>query len=133
MSYDRRTVFRCHAAGKIIYSDEPCLGAEQLNIEPTRGMNKSTGIERVGKDVQHEKHREIFSEAIKPITGMTSAQNAVQVKRYSLSSAAQSECRQLDGKILQAEKFEQSALSTEKNDVQQNLLILRKRFRELYC
>ena len=96
-------------------------------------MNESTGTERFGKDVQHEKNREIFSEAIKPLTSMTSAQNAVQVKRYALPSAAQSECKQLDGKILQAEKLEQSALSTEKNDAQQNLLILRKRFRELYC
>lgn len=128
-----RTVFKCQTAGKIIYSDEPCLGAERLDIEPTRGMNKSTGTERIGKDVQHEKTREIFSEAIKPLTGMTPAQNAVQVKRYALPSAAQSECRQLDGKILQAEKSERTDWLPQKSDAQLSLFRLRKRFRELYC
>jgi hypothetical protein len=33
-----RTVFKCKKDGKIVYSDSPCLGAEKLEVVPTRGL-----------------------------------------------------------------------------------------------
>lgn len=41
-----RTVYKCSVGGKVAYSDEPCVGAQRVNVEPTRGMNKSTGHEK---------------------------------------------------------------------------------------
>jgi len=41
-----RTVFKCEEAGKVTYSDAPCLGAQKVDVQPTRGLNKSSGTER---------------------------------------------------------------------------------------
>jgi hypothetical protein len=38
-----RTVFKCNVNGKTTYSDSPCLGAERLEIEPSRGVGKTAG------------------------------------------------------------------------------------------
>jgi hypothetical protein len=58
-------VFKCENGGKTFYSDSPCLGAKKIDVEPTRGLNKSTGSERTGKDVSREMQREQFAEAVK--------------------------------------------------------------------
>lgn len=34
-----RTVFKCEVAGKVVYSDTPCLGASKVDVEPTRGKD----------------------------------------------------------------------------------------------
>lgn len=47
-----RTVFRCEEGGKVVYSDSPCVGARKIDVEPTRGVSKLSGRERVGRDVQ---------------------------------------------------------------------------------
>lgn len=65
-----RTVFRCEVEGKVTYSDSPCLGARRIQIEPTRGVSKLSGSERIGNDVRVERHREIMAEALQPLTGM---------------------------------------------------------------
>ena len=49
-----RTVFKCQVAGKTVYSDSPCLGAKQIDVEPTRGLNQTSGRVRVGADVARE-------------------------------------------------------------------------------
>jgi hypothetical protein len=46
-----RTAFKCEVAGKVVYSDSPCLGAQKIDVEPTRGLNKSTGRKLIGYDV----------------------------------------------------------------------------------
>ena len=38
-----RTVYKCQEGAKTVYSDEPCLGAQRINVEPTRGLDKSSG------------------------------------------------------------------------------------------
>ena len=50
-----RIVYKCQEANKTYYSDSPCLGAQRLDLQPTRGMDSSSGREVHGKDVQHEK------------------------------------------------------------------------------
>ena len=42
-----RTVYKCNTDGKVVYSDTPCLGAERIDAEPTRGLDKSSGASRV--------------------------------------------------------------------------------------
>ncbi|MBB1073452.1 hypothetical protein HUU62_03390 [Rhodoferax sp. 4810] len=128
-----RTVFKCQVAGKTVYSDAPCLGAKQINVEPTRGLDQTSGRRQMGADVMHERGREAFAEALRPITGMDAKQLAVQGRRNKLSSESQQECRRLDGEISTAQKDEKAAAGPDLKDVQAKLFQKRSRFRELGC
>jgi hypothetical protein len=128
-----RTLFKCQDKGKIIYSDSPCLGAQKLEVEPTRGVNKLSGKERIGPDVQRELHHEMFAEGIRPLTGLSAKQLEVQTRRSYLSGAAQQECRRLDQDLASTEYEEQHTVQTALRDVQARLFLLRQRFRDLRC
>jgi hypothetical protein len=92
-----RTVYKCKIDEKVSYSDALCLGAERIDIEPTRGMNKSTGRELTGSDVSRERHREMMADALKPLTGMGPQQLNIYSRRMKLTPGAKSECAKLDG------------------------------------
>jgi hypothetical protein len=128
-----RTLFKCQDKGKIIYSDSPCLGAEKLEVEPARGVNKLSGKTRIGADVQNEIHREMFAEAIRPLTGLSAKQFEVEVRRYKLPGAAQQECRRLDQDLAATESEEKQTAQNALRDVQARLFLMRQRFRELRC
>lgn len=128
-----RTVFKCQIAGKTVYSDAPCLGAQQINVEPTRGLDQSSGRRQMGSDVMNERGREAFAEAVKPLTGMDAKQLAVQGRRSKLSSESQQECRRLDGDIASTQQDEKAAAGPDLKDVQAKLFQKRLRFRELGC
>lgn len=128
-----RTVFKCAAGGKTVYSDSPCPGAAKLEIEPTRGLNKSSGKELVGTDVNREKNREAFAEAIKPITGMNAKQLDLQGRRMKLTPESQRECRRMDMAIPSLELEERQANNVSIFKIQARLFAARKRFRELRC
>ncbi|MDO8699147.1 MAG: hypothetical protein Q7J75_01755 [Rhodoferax sp.] len=128
-----RTVFKCNVGGKVIYSDDPCVGAQRINVEPTRGLNKSSGKELTGPDVAREKNREIFAEAIKPLTGMTQQQFEAKTRRVKLTPEVKSECARLDASIAFAEVQERAAAVEARPNIQNNLFILRKRYREIAC
>ena len=36
------TVYRCETAGKVAYSDSPCIGATIVDATPTQGMARGT-------------------------------------------------------------------------------------------
>jgi hypothetical protein len=128
-----RTLFKCQDQGKIVYSDSPCLGAEKLEVEPTRGVNKLSGKVRIGPDVQRELHREMLAEAIRPLSGMNAKQFEVAVRRVNLPGAVQQECRRLDQDLASTEYEETRTVQTALRDVQARLLLLRQRYRELRC
>lgn len=128
-----RTVFKCSQDGKTVYSDAPCLGAQRIEVEPTRGVSKLSGKERIGEDVRHEHFREQMSDALKPLSGMDRKQYATFTRRYGLSPDAQQECRRLDTQLPPLEHQEQQTTGTGLADVQQRLFALRRRFRELGC
>ena len=129
-----RTVFKCEINGRIMYSDSPCMGAEKLEIEPTRGLNSTSGKKREGKDVRHERLQEGIAEAWRPITGGKDArQLETESRRFKLLPEAQRECRRLDLAIPHAEAQEKGAPKQARSEVQHTLLDLRKRFRELGC
>jgi hypothetical protein len=127
------TVFKCQEAGKTVYSDAPCLGAQQIDVEPTRGLNKSSGHVRIGADVQREQNREAMAEALRPLTGMDAKQLAVQGRRNKLSLEGQKACRRLDGDMAATRKDEKNATQSDLKDVQMKLYQLRKRFQALGC
>ena len=116
------------------YSDSPCVGAQKVDVTPTRGMNKSTGRELTGADVRRELHHEQFSEAVRPLTGMNAQQLDQVGRRMKLSSEAQVACRRLDHALPRAEQAERSAQGSSALRAQQlELFKLRKRYRELGC
>jgi hypothetical protein len=128
-----RNVYKCEVGGKITYSDDPCEGAKRLQVEPSRGLNKSTGRELLGKDVAEERRREQLAEAVKPLTGMTVEQFGAETRRTNLSSAAKRECALLDRDLPALERRESLATGESKDEVQRKLFDMRKRFRELRC
>lgn len=128
-----RTVYKCNIAGKVTYSDEPCKGAERLEVEPSRGVDSVSGRRVVGADVQREKHREAFAEALRPLSGMDAKQFETHRKRAPLSNEAKGECATLDRAIPATEKEELQATSGQRAEIQDRLFEFRKRFRELRC
>ncbi len=129
-----RTVYRCEEGGKVNYSDSPCLGAKKLAVEPTRGMNKSTGKELQGPDVRREHLREGFAEMVKPVTGMDAKQLDQAGRRQRLSPETQRRCRVLDQQLPAAEAAERAAKATPQLPAaQQRLLDLRAAYRKLRC
>lgn len=128
LSLPSRSVYKCSANGKTTYSDAPCLGGQRLDIEPTRGVGG-----REGRDVQQERHREMFAEALRPLTGMNAKQLDLHGRRMKLSPEAQHECRVLDAQTPPTERDEAQATGQRREILKVNLLNLRQRQRELRC
>jgi hypothetical protein len=128
-----RAVFKCEVAGKTVYSDAPCLGAQRVNVEPTRGLNKTSGREQVGNDVRNEQNREMFANAVRPLTGMDAKQLDVEGKRMKLTKDVQRECQRLDAEISVAEKDEKLVKQQALLDVRVQLFRLRQSFQKQGC
>jgi hypothetical protein len=128
-----RTVFKCNVASKVVYSDSPCLGAERLEVAPTRGLDTASGRKAVGSDVARELHREQVAEMMRPITGMDAKQLDAYGRRMKLSHETQRECLNLDKTVPLAEKEEGETAGVARATAQERLYGLRKRFRELRC
>jgi hypothetical protein len=128
LSAPSRSVYKCSVNGRTTYSDAPCLGAERLEIEPTRGVGRTAG-----RDVQRERHQEMFAEAIRPLTGLDAKQLEVQGRRMRLSAEAQRECRALDVQIPEAERDEGRAAGELRELKKVNVFTLRQRQRSLRC
>lgn len=129
-----RTVYKCEEGGKVNYSDSPCLGAKKVAVEPTRGLNKSSGRELQGSDVRNERFREGMAEAIKPLTGMNAQQVDQFGRRQRLSPEAQRQCRGLDQQIPMAEAAEAAAKAdAELKAAQKRLFELRAAYRKQSC
>ncbi|WP_147383844.1 hypothetical protein [Noviherbaspirillum sedimenti] len=128
-----RTVFKCEINGKVVYSDSPCLGAQRLDIQPTRGVDKSTGNERIGKDVRQERSDEQMAKAWEPIFAETPEQRAKRHRRAALKPEARTQCSRLDQEIALAEQAERSVTKAMLSDVQSDLMRLRRQYRESRC
>ena len=128
-----RTVFKCMVAGKTVYTDEPCLAGQRVDVEPTRGLNKATGRESEGADVARERRREALAEGLRPLTGMDSKQFDIHAKRVQLSPEVRRECAQLDTEILIGESREHSADPRGRTEIQHALLVQRQQHERLKC
>ena len=128
-----RTAYKCVVGKSTVYSDAPCLGAERLELQPSRGISKSSGKELVGADVRREQQREQFAEAVRPLTGKSSQELETVARRSKLSEGVKTECTSLDTLIARAEAKERVTAGEEKAAVQRKLFPLRIRYRELGC
>ncbi len=128
------TVYKCVVGEKVHYSDTPCLGAEKIDVTPTRGIDKSSGRKQIGNDVDRELRREQIAESLRPLTGMNARQLDQAGRRGQLPSGAQLACSRLDVELPLAEKRESTALGTaDLASAQLQLFKLRKQFRDLRC
>ena len=73
----QKPVYRCETAGKVSYSDAPCVGAKEIDTTPTQGMDKMTGASRKGADVQRAEHNALMADALKPLTSMTCSSGSI--------------------------------------------------------
>lgn len=129
-----RTVYRCDEGGKVYYSDAPCLGAKKIEVQPTRGLNKSTGKELVGQDVSRERIQDGVANGLRPLTGKSTEELYRGGRRAHLSPDVQRLCQRLDRELPQAEAAEASARTAEqRREIQQQLLKLRTAFRDNRC
>ncbi|MCZ4311941.1 hypothetical protein O4H66_00855 [Comamonadaceae bacterium G21597-S1] len=117
----------------MVHSDDPCLGAKRIDVEPTRELDRASGRRSVGRDVLRETMREQYVKAVKPLTGLTTDRYAATARRMDLSSAAKAECVSLDAGIADAQGIERSASAGARTAVQHGLFKLRKRYRDLGC
>ena len=128
-----RTVFKCEKDGKVLYSDEPCLGARRVDVEPTRGLDSSSGARRTGADVRKERLNEQMADAMKPIFNESAAQRATRHRRARLPTDAQAKCSRLDTEIPKVERQEKESPAARRGEIQASLLRLRTQFRDLKC
>lgn len=128
-----RTVYKCEIEGKVHYSDSPCLGAMKVDVEPTRGLNRSTGKELQGRDVRREHFREGIAEMVKPVTGLNAKQLDQAGRRQKLSPDAQRQCRALDRQLPAAQTEVAAKTDPERAAAQKHLFDLRVAYRSLRC
>lgn len=129
-----RTIYKCEVDGKVAYTDQPCLGAQRLDVVVTRGVDKLSGTVRRGADVAREQRQEGFARALKPLTGMNEQQFATASRRQLLDAGSQRECRTLEASILDNEQRERRSRAREAMDaLQHETLALRQRYHKLGC
>lgn len=132
-AYAQKPVYRCETAGKVSYSDEPCVGAREIDATPTQGMDKMTGTSRKGSDVWRHEHDGVMAEALKPLTGMTADQYRVHKHRFKLSPQDKAGCARLDASLPELKQRAVTALSGEKAMAEVELYKARKQFNDLNC
>lgn len=126
-------VYRCETAGKVSYSDSPCVGAKVIDATPNEGVDKMSGRSRKSPELQRTELNRAIDDALKPLTGKTRDEMDVMRRRVKLQPREQGECRQLDGRLpeLEAATRRDSAAGKAQADVA--LYQARKRYFDLGC
>ena len=129
----QKPVYRCETAGKVSYSDSPCVGAKEIDATPTQGMDKMTGASRKGADVRRDEHNALMADALKPLTGMSTEQYRVHKHRFKLSPKDKAECSRLDTALPKLKQHAATAPSSERALADVELYKARKYFNDLNC
>ncbi len=135
---ESRQVFRCERNGKVTYTDEPCIGATEVDVTPTKGMETHQGANQRNPEYMNkraaEMRREGIANALQPITGMDQATLERSQRRMRLAPAVREECDELDrslSRLQQGVQRQTDAASETKR--QRELFEARKRFKDLKC
>ncbi len=127
------TVYRCETAGKVAYSDSPCIGATIVDATPTHGLDKMSGQSRKGKDVQQIELNHAFADAVRPVTGRSREEMDVLRRRFKLPRPDQQACERLDGQLPTLELEARKTQGAAKARAEFDLYGARKRYFELKC
>lgn len=126
-------VYKCTDNGKVSYSNEPCLGAQRVDTMATRGLDKMSGVQRSGTDVQAEKHNETMERAVQSVIGKNYRRERA-IKRQYHSAFDKLQCERLDGQIEALEKEENFIKNKVQLEIlQAELFQRRKAFKDLDC
>jgi BMFP domain-containing protein YqiC len=126
-------VYRCETAGKVAYSDSPCVGAKVIDATPNQGVDQMSGKSRKGRDVQRTEFNHALDDALRPLTGKSHEQMDVMRQRIKLSSRDQGECRQLDARLPELEASTLRDTGDSKAEADVALYRARKRYFDLKC
>lgn len=132
-AHAQKPVYRCETAGKVSYSDAPCVGAKEIDATPTQGMDKMTGASRKGADVQRAEHNALMADALKPLTGMSPEQYRVYKHRFKLSPRDKAECTRLDTELPDLKQRAATAPVSDKALADVELYKARKQFNDMNC
>ena len=132
-AHAQKPVYRCESAGRVGYSDAPCVGATEIDATPTQGMDKMTGASRKGADVQRDERNAAMANALKPLTGMTADQYRVHKHRFKLSASEKAECVRLDNSLPTLKQRAATASTNGKAMAEVDLYKARKLFNDLNC
>lgn len=135
ISVNSQTVYKCQSKGSVVYSHEPCLGAQAVDTTATQGLDKSSGHSRKGADIQRIEQNKVMADALHPLLGETAPQREVRHRRFKLSPADRSECARLDERLSAQEAAVRKAVTTTltPGPADATLFETRKRYRELRC
>ena len=126
-------VYKCTDNGKVSYSNEPCLGAQRVDTMATRGLDKMSGVQRSGTDVQAEKHNETMERAVQSVIGKNYRRERA-IKRQYHTAFDKLQCERLDGQIEALEKEENFIKNKVQLEIlQAELFQRRKAFKDLDC
>ncbi|UST55462.1 DUF4124 domain-containing protein [Comamonadaceae bacterium OTU4NAUVB1] len=127
-------VYRCTAGRAVVYSHEPCLDARVVDVTPTQGMDRFSGVSRKGADVRRTEQRALMANALRPLTGMDEEQYARAGDRQRLDPQARETCRRLDVLLPQQEaRTAQAGTETQRQSHAAALLETRQHRRRLRC
>lgn len=127
-------IYKCTAAnGKVLYSNEPCVGAERIDATASRGFNKSSGQIMKGNSVQKEEADQMIERSAQITLGREWKLEKAR-KRQFLRFDDKAKCEKLDYDIERLESLEKVHKGKpELRDVQMELFQKRKAFREIDC
>lgn len=126
-------VYRCETAGKVSYSDSPCVGAKVIDATPNQGVDQMSGKSQKGRDVQRTELNHAFDDALRPLTGKSRDDMDVMRRRVKLPTRDQGECRQLDARLPELEAATRRDTDASKARTDVDLYQARKRYFDLKC
>lgn len=126
-------VYKCNVTGTVTYTDEPCLGAQRVDVTPTQGVDKLTGTSRKGADVRAAEYNRRMAEALKSVFGETPEQRATRHKRGRLTPTEQGTCYDLDRILHRLERQERETANAAHQRTQAELLEKRSQYRQIGC
>ncbi len=127
-------VYKCTSGRSVSYSHVPCFDAQVVDVVPTQGMDRASGISRKGADVQRTEHRAMLAHALKPLTGMDEKQFDQFSDRQRLDPQVREACDQLDARLAQQEaQAAQPGTDAERKAYATLLFESRQRYRRLRC
>jgi hypothetical protein len=132
-SLSAQTIYKCESKGSVVYSHEPCLGAQIVDTMPTQGLDKSSGKSRKGADVQRIEQNKAMADGLRPIFGETPEQREIRHRRFKLAPADNLECGYLDIRLPSQETAVRDADKGAAVRADAALFESRKRYRDLRC
>jgi hypothetical protein len=112
-----RMVFKCEQAGRVVYTDQPCSGAQKSELLRVHAPPPEAGVQ-------------LYSSVAAPVD---SQQMALTERPPRVAGTPRAECPHLAQRIALVEAEEQRATSQNIRMIQERLGVQRNRYNELGC